>query len=117
MKHEPKVPLHQRRIFWHALLVLGILLPIGIVNLMNHLAGPNAPDPNRAFITLGEYEDCQIGMTYEEVAAIIEGPGTLISESKNMRTYLFESDSIYANASLTFKDNLLYHKEQWNLRY
>lgn len=48
MKDEPKVPLHQRRIFWNILMVLGILIPIGVVNLMNYLAGPSAPDPNLA---------------------------------------------------------------------
>lgn len=117
MQAEKKIPLHQRRIFWQILLVLGILIPIGVVNLINYMAGPDAPDPDRVHITLAEYEECQIGMTYEEVTAIIDGPGTLISENENTKTYLFESSSIYANASLTFKDNLLYHKEQWNLKY
>ncbi|MDD4775234.1 MAG: hypothetical protein PHG75_01900 [Syntrophomonas sp.] len=117
MKAEPKIPIHQRRIFWQILLVLGILIPIGVVNLMNYMAGPAAPDPDRINITLSEYEECLIGMTYEEVVAIIDGPGTVISESEDTKTYLFESGSMYANASLTFKDNLLYHKEQWNLKY
>lgn len=35
---------------------------------------------------------------------------TLISSGENTKTYLFESSSIYSNASLTFKDGFLYHK-------
>lgn len=117
MQNKPKIPIHQRRLFWNVLLVLGILIPIGVINLMNYLAGPDAPDPNLVYITLAEYEDCQIGMTYEEVVAIIDSPGTLISDKENFKTYLFQSSSIYSNASLTFKDGLLYHKEHWNLTY
>ncbi len=117
MDNNARIPLLQRRwVYWVGLL-LGILIPIGVVNFQAYLAGPSAPDPNRVNITLSEYEECQIGMTYDEVVAIIDGPGTLISENEDTKTYLFESPSIYANASLTFKDDRLFHKEQWNLKY
>lgn len=117
MGNEVKMPIFQRRWLWWIGLLLGILIPIGIVNLKADLAGPSAPDPDQALITLAEYEECQIGMTYDEVVAIVDGPGKLISASEDTKTYLFESKSIYANASLTFKDDQLYQKEQWNLKY
>lgn len=117
MSDEIKIPVYQRRWFWWIALLLAILIPIGIMNLKDYLAGPSAPDPNRVNITLSEYEECQIGMTYDEVVAIIDGPGTLISENEDTKTYLFESSSIYANASLTFKGDRLFFKEQWNLKY
>lgn len=67
-------------------------------------------------ITLGQYQQVEIGMTYEDVAAIMGGDGNAISESSTMAVYsYFGTGGIGANAVFTFQNGKLLTKAQSGL--
>ncbi|MNW26248.1 hypothetical protein D3C74_30120 [compost metagenome] len=67
-------------------------------------------------ITFEQYQQVEIGMTYEEVAAIMGGNGNAISESSSMAVYsYFGTGGIGANAVFTFQNGKLLTKAQSGL--
>jgi hypothetical protein len=78
-----------------------------------------ADDPGR--ISLAEFEALTEGMTYEEVVAIIGGPGELTYQSKvgetTMAGYSWKGTAkvMTGNASLSFMDNAMTSKAQFGL--
>lgn len=67
-------------------------------------------------ITFAQYEQLNIGMTYEEVVEIIGGDGNAISESDDMVVYsYFGTGTTGANAVLTFQNGKLLNKAQAGL--
>lgn len=65
-----------------------------------------------AYITFNEFQQLQLGMTYEECIKLIGGEGKLISESYNYKAYEFESLSGKGIALLSFYNNTLESKTQ-----
>lgn len=78
---------------------------------------------NKPTISKAEFDKIQGGMSYEEVAEIIGGPGEVMSESGSkgdqfhtvMYTYQGEG-SIGANANFLFQGNQLQNKAQLGLK-
>lgn len=67
-------------------------------------------------ITLEQYQQVKIGMTYEEVAAIMGGNGNAISEASSTAVYsYFGTGGIGANAVFTFQNGKLLTKAQSGL--
>ncbi|PRT31296.1 hypothetical protein [Bacillus thuringiensis] len=69
-----------------------------------------------AYITLDEFQQLQLGMTYEECIKLIGGEGKLTSESYNYKIYEFESLSGKGIALLSFYNNKLESKTQNGLK-
>ncbi|KAA0743330.1 hypothetical protein DN389_21370 [Bacillus sp. AY3-1] len=65
-----------------------------------------------AYITLDEFQQLQLGMTYEECIKLIGGEGKLTSQSYNYKIYEFESLSGKGIALLSFYNNKLESKIQ-----
>lgn len=83
---------------------------------------PVAP-ANSPKINMAEFTAIQNGMTYEEVAAIIGGPGTLSNEigtagePYHTVTYTYEGEGDFgANAILSIQDGALSMKTQYGLK-
>lgn len=81
-------------------------------------APANSPKMNMA-----EFTAIQNGMTYDEVVAIVGGPGTLSSEVGTKgepyytQTYTFEGEGDFgANVILSFQDGTLSVKTQYGLK-
>lgn len=79
-----------------------------------------SPEKNRNSITLESYNQCEIGMSYEQCKKIIGSDGTPLAESEivdtNMTAYLWYADEYSgANAELYFMDGKLYSKAQIGL--
>lgn len=82
-----------------------------------------AATTNKPTITKAEFDKVQNGMTYDEITAIIGGPGEMLSESGNkgdqfhtvMYTYKGEGD-LGANANFTFQGEKLQNKSQIGLK-
>lgn len=67
-------------------------------------------------ITFEQYQQVKIGMTYEEVAAIMGGNGNAISEASSTAVYsYFGTGGIGANAVFTFQNGKLLTKAQSGL--
>ena len=71
-------------------------------------------------ITLEAYNQCEIGMTYEQCEKIIGSAGTPLAESEiidtNMTAYMWYANEYSgANAELYFMDGKLYQKVQIGL--
>ncbi len=82
------------------------------------VAPTNSPKMNMA-----EFTAIQNGMTYDEVVAIVGGPGTLSSEIGTKgemfytQTYTFEGEGDFgANAILSIQDGALSMKTQYGLK-
>lgn len=80
---------------------------------------PAANDPR---ITLGEYNQLSIGMTYSDCVEIIGGEGTLDIEvgsaggyTGSIRNYTWQGTTDYGVATLSFDDFVLYSKFQVGL--
>ncbi|PHC91652.1 hypothetical protein COF42_03410 [Bacillus wiedmannii] len=69
-----------------------------------------------AYITFNEFQQLQLGMTYEECIKLIGGEGKLTSESYNYKIYEFESLSGKGIALLSFYNNKLESKTQNGLK-
>ncbi|MBY0011193.1 hypothetical protein [Paenibacillus typhae] len=68
-------------------------------------------------ITFAQYQQLNIGMTYDEVRAIIGGDGQALSESAGMIVYSYLGSSYTGgNAVLTFSDGKLLNKAQSGLK-
>lgn len=81
-----------------------------------------APD-NSPKMNMDEFIAIQNGMTYDEVVAIVGGPGTLSSEVGTKgepyytQTYSFEGEGDFgANVILSFQDGTLSVKTQYGLK-
>ena len=71
-------------------------------------------------ITLKAFNQCEIGMTYEQCVKIIGSAGTPLAESEiidtNMTAYMWYANEYSgANAELYFMDGKLYQKVQIGL--
>ena len=76
---------------------------------------------NAATISKGEFDQITTGMTYEQVTAIVGGPGEVSSESEvlGIKTtiYSFKGEgSIGANAVISFQDGKVLIKSQVGLK-
>jgi hypothetical protein len=77
------------------------------------------PEPGR--ISLAEFEALREGMTYEQVVAVIGGPGELGYESSSgsmtMKGYTWHGTQavLPGNASISFMDDALTSKAQFGL--
>jgi hypothetical protein len=75
---------------------------------------------NKPEITMGEYEQIQNGMTYEQVVEIVGGPGESISENEiaGIKTaiYSFKGDSFGSNATITVQNGKVFGKAQLGLK-
>ncbi|WP_042199893.1 hypothetical protein [Paenibacillus camerounensis] len=68
-------------------------------------------------ITFAQYQQLTIGMTYDEVHAIIGGDGQALSESEGMIVYTYTgATDTGGNAVLTFSDGKLLNKAQSGLK-
>lgn len=68
-------------------------------------------------ITFAQYQQLSIGMTYDEVRAIIGGDGQALSESEGMIVYSYLGSAYTGgNAVLTFSDGKLLNKAQSGLK-
>ncbi|MEK5445670.1 hypothetical protein [Paenibacillus sp. FSL R7-0331] len=68
-------------------------------------------------ITFAQYQQLNIGMTYDEVKAIIGGDGQALSESEGMIVYTYTGAAdTGGNAVLTFSDGKLLNKAQSGLK-
>lgn len=77
---------------------------------------------NDARITLAEYNQLVVGMTYSQCVEIIGGDGTMDievgstdSSIGSMRNYTWQGTSEYSSATLSFDDFVLYSKFQIGL--
>lgn len=77
---------------------------------------------NDARITLSEYNQLVVGMTYSQCVEIIGGDGTMDievgstdSSIGSMRNYTWQGTSEYSSATLSFDDFVLYSKFQIGL--
>lgn len=78
---------------------------------------PKAPEP--PIVTLSEFNQLQIGMTYDEATAIIGAEGALMTEHKmtagNVEGYQWDN-SDGSNAMLVFHDGKIIVKNHVKLR-
>ena len=77
---------------------------------------------NDSRITLAEYNQIVIGMTYSECVEIIGGDGTIDIEiggageiTGSIRNYTWQGTTDYGSATLSFDDYVLYSKVQFGL--
>jgi hypothetical protein len=83
----------------------------------------DTPKPvNKKSMSKAEFDQIQNGMTYEEVTAIIGGPGEVVSEvgdkGSDFYTVMYKYDgegSLGANANLMFQGGKLNAKSQFGL--
>lgn len=81
-----------------------------IVMSLSACAGDNST------ISMDEFEQIEIGMSYDEVVDIIGSEGELTSESDEVKIYSWEGKgSLGANALITFYDDEVYDKAQSGL--
>lgn len=84
---------------------------------------PKKEEPkNKPAMSKAEFEQIQNGMSYEEVTAIVGGPGELSSETGTKgdefytAAYTFKGESLGANAILMFQGGKLMSKSQAGLK-
>lgn len=82
-----------------------------------------ATPANSPKMNMAEFTTIQNGMTYDEIVAIVGGPGTLSSEVGTKgepyytQTYTFEGEGDFgANAILSIQDGTLNMKTQYGLK-
>ncbi|MED4586688.1 DUF3862 domain-containing protein [Brevibacillus choshinensis] len=83
-----------------------------------------APKPeNEGTMSKAEFDEIQNGMTYEEVVAIVGGPGEMLSESGNKgdqfytEMYMWKGEGgIGANANAMFQSGKMTNKSQFGLK-
>lgn len=85
-------------------------------------ATPPAPPVNAGTMSLAEFGQIQNGMSYEQVCAIVGGPGEVMSESGSPGSeyytvmYTWEGEgSLGANANCMFQGGALMNKAQFGL--
>lgn len=75
---------------------------------------------SKATITKAEFDQIQMGMTYEQVRDTIGGEGDLLSEVEVSGTrsvvYMWKGNSFGGNANFTFTDGVLQARAQFGLR-
>ena len=105
---------------------IAYLLSIGIILTLVG-CGSSAPTPssgaNKPAMTKTEFDQIKDGMSYEEVTAIVGGPGELQAESGKVGdpahtvSYMYKGDgAIGANASLMFQGEKMNMKAQAGLK-
>ena len=71
-------------------------------------------------ITLAEYNQIKVGMTYSQVVQIIGTEGTFSSETQignyNYKYYTWNGVGVGASATISFYNNTVYSKSQFNLK-
>lgn len=136
MSTKVKKPLYKRVWVW----VLGVVV-VGVVAASGGNKAPQQPasqpvqsppakqtEPAKApandpGISKAEFDKIQNGMTYDQVTAIVGGPGEVISESGSKGdqyhtiAYSYKGESgLGANAMLMFQSEKLQNKSQANLK-
>lgn len=118
IKNKEKVPI------WFTILQ-GILLAFIIIGLISdyidkkqqermdeNIKNYNYQTKNSSYITLEEFNQVQIGMTYDEVVEVIGGEGDLIAQDAYTQTYSWEpaSSSNMYSVTMTFYNGILSSK-------
>ena len=123
IKHKEKVPI------WFTI-VQGIVIAFIIIFIISNIIDKkndekvkeninkynsqiqNNQKVNSKYITLEEFNEIQIGMTYDEVVEIIGGEGNLIVEDSYNKTYSWEpsSNSGMYSVTMTFYKGILSSK-------
>ncbi len=71
-------------------------------------------------ITLDEFNQIKVGMSYSEVVKLVGAEGTFSSETqiggKNYKYYTWDGVGVGASASISFYNNKVYSKTQFNLK-
>ena len=118
IKNKEKVPI------WFTI-IQGIILAFIIINAIagyidkkqkerieENIKNYNYQTKNSSYITLDEFNEVQIGMTYDEVVEIIGGEGDLIVQDAYTQTYSWEpaSSSDMYSVTMTFNNGILSSK-------
>lgn len=118
IKNKEKVPI------WFTI-IQGILLAFIIIGLISdyidkkqqermdeNIKNYNYQTKNSSYITLEEFNQVQIGMTYDEVVEVIGGEGDLIAQDAYTQTYSWEpaSSSNMYSVTMTFYNGILSSK-------
>lgn len=112
------------------ILVIGVFVGIYIQNTEKetnekngNAVGEYAPPANTPTISKAEFDQIKNGMTYEQVVAIIGGPGELMSEVGSSGSeyytvmYMWDGDGGWgANANAMFQGGKLQSKAQFGLK-
>ena len=77
-------------------------------------------EANNGDITLAEFNQIKVGMTYDQVVNIIGVEGTVSSETQiagsNHKYYVWNGVGLGAAATICFENNIVYSKTQVNLK-
>ena len=118
IKNKEKVPI------WFTI-IQGIILAVIIIGLISeyidkkqrekieeNIKNYNYQTKNSSYITLDEFNEIQIGMTYDEVVQIIGGEGDLKAQDAYTQTYSWEpaSSSDMYSVTMTFYNGILSSK-------
>ena len=118
IKNKEKVPI------WFTI-IQGIILAVIIIGLISeyidkkqrekieeNIKNYNYQTKNSSYITLDEFNEIQIGMTYDEVVEIIGGEGDLKAQDAYTQTYSWEpaSSSDMYSVTMTFYNGILSSK-------
>ena len=118
IKNKEKVPI------WFTI-IQGILLAFIIIGLISdyidkkqqermyeNIKNYNYQTKNSSYITLEEFNQVQIGMTYDEVVEVIGGEGDLIAQDAYTQTYSWEpaSSSNMYSVTMTYYNGILSSK-------
>lgn len=86
------------------------------LHLEESIAGGTVVD-SEAKVTLAQYNDIKIGMTYDEIKEIIGGEGAALAETDKSVVYMYSgSGDSGANASFSFYEDKLGAKSQVGLK-
>lgn len=66
-------------------------------------------------ITLGEFSRLKVGMSFEQVSAVIGSPGVVLDETGDSKIVTFEGSLYGSSATISFKDGKLFVKSQIGL--
>ena len=118
IKNKEKVPI------WFTI-IQGIILAFIIIGAISgyidkkqkerieeNIKNYNYQTKNSSYITLDEFNEIQIGMTYDEVVDVIGGEGDLIAQDAYTQTYSWEpaSSSDMYSVTMTFYNGILSSK-------
>ncbi len=114
----------RKAMVWRGLAVGCVLVITTVATLMllsRDSDGPGGSGVNAATISRAEFDQIQAGMSYDEVVAIVGGPGELTAETTNLagyhgETYTFDGEGAEeAEAVIQFSNRTAMEKAQVGL--
>lgn len=103
-----------------SMLFIGSSQDTSSISASNNTGITGLDNRNAVTITKAEFDQIQMGMSYEQVREIIGGDGDVMSEVEigGMRTvvYMWKGNSLGANANFTFTSGALQARAQFGLK-